>query len=117
MKDDRLFLIHVHECMGRIAQYTADGRDAFLADTKTQDAVIRNLQILAESAPMLSEQLRQAHPEIDWRGIRGFRNVVVHDYLGVDIRTIWDIVERDLPPLRAAIAGMLKSTGGAPDTP
>jgi len=61
--------------------YTEEGKDFFFADTKTQDAVMRNLQILAESTQRLSHSLRELHPEFDWRSISGFRNVAVHEYL------------------------------------
>jgi uncharacterized protein with HEPN domain len=58
---------------------------------------------MAESAKRLSDSLKKAHPEIEWTGIVALRNVLVHDYLGVDIEEIWDIVQKDVPPLRTAI--------------
>ncbi len=108
MKDDRLYLLHIRECLDRVARYASRGRETFFADTMVQDAILRNLQILAESATRLSEPLKTDHPEIDWRGLAGFRNVMVHDYLGIDLHQIWDIVERDLPPLRRAIEAILR---------
>jgi len=65
--------------------------------TLIQDAVLRNLQTIGQSVGRLSETLREAHPEIDWRSIIGLRNVLVHDYLGMNLERIWDIVERDVP--------------------
>lgn len=76
--------------------------------TRCQDAIVGNLQILAESTTRLSEPLRRSHPEIDWRSIAGFRNVLVHGYLGLDLHQIWEIVERDLPPLRQSIEAILR---------
>ncbi|MGQ0722271.1 MAG: HepT-like ribonuclease domain-containing protein [Candidatus Eiseniibacteriota bacterium] len=87
-KDDGLYLTHMEECLGRIEEYTAEGRQAFLGSTLIQDAVLRNLQTLAESAKRVGAPLRERHPEVPWRDIAGFRNVVVHDYLGVDLDTI-----------------------------
>jgi uncharacterized protein with HEPN domain len=84
-KDDSLYLIHNLECIDRIQRYTVDGGDAFSEDTKTQDAVMRNLQTLAESTQRLSDELRQQYPAIEWRNIAAFRNVAVHDYLGIDL--------------------------------
>jgi uncharacterized protein with HEPN domain len=107
MKDDRLYLIHIRECIARIVRYTADGGNAFLEDTKTQDAVIRNLQTLAESTQRVSEPLQVQHPEVEWRTIAAFRNVAVHDYLGIDLSQIWDIVADDLPKLDQQIASIL----------
>lgn len=111
MKDDRLYVVHVRECIERIERYTADGRAAFFADTKTQDAVLRNLQILAESLGNVSDHLKTSYPNVDWRAITAFRNVVVHDYLGVDLDEIWHIVEHDVPDLKRKIEGMWKDIG------
>lgn len=114
MKDDRLYLIHIQECLGRIADYTASGKEAFFADPKTQDAVLRNLQTLAESTQRLSRGLRSKHPQVDWRAIGGFRNVAVHDYLGIDLKQVWEIVEHDLPDLRRDVRAMLQELQGPP---
>jgi uncharacterized protein with HEPN domain len=108
MKDDRLYLIHIAECIERIERYTAPGRDDFLSDTMIQDAVLRNLHTLSESKQRLSDALKDQHPEVDWTSIAAFRNVVVHDYLGIDLPRIWDIVARDLPALKLAIDAMLE---------
>ncbi|MGD0752087.1 MAG: DUF86 domain-containing protein [Anaerolineales bacterium] len=108
MKDDRLYLIHINECIQRIEKYVGEGgRDAFMASDLLQDAIIRNLQTLAESATRVSDGLQEKHPEVDWLKIRGFRNVLVHDYLGVDLDRVWNILENDLPKLKAAIEKML----------
>jgi len=108
MRDDRLYLIHIRECIERIQEYTVTGKAEFLADTKTQDAVLRNLQTLGESAKNLSDGLRAANPEIEWRRIIGFRNVLVHDYLGVSLERVWQVIERFLPELRRKIEAILK---------
>lgn len=107
MSDDGLYLVHILECIHRIQQYTAPGYDSFRQETIIQDAVLRNLHTLSESTQRLSEAVTGAHPEVDWRGIARFRNVVVHEYLGVDLVRIWDIVQNDLPELKQAIALIL----------
>lgn len=112
MKDDRLFLIHVRESIGRIEEYTADGREAFFADTRTQDAVLRNLQTFSESTQRLSSDLKAAHPEVDWRGISGLRNILVHDYLGINLVRVWEIVEHDLPLLKRQVERLLAELQG-----
>lgn len=111
MKDDRLYLLHISECIARIEQYTQEGRQAFMASTLVQDAVIRNLQTLAESARRLSAELTARHPEVDWRGLHGFRNVLVHDYLGVDLVRVWQIVEQRLPELKHKIEAIRRELG------
>jgi uncharacterized protein with HEPN domain len=103
VKDDRLYLIHIRECIERIEQYTLGGKDTFFTDIKTQDAVLRVLQTLAESTQRISDALKAKHSEVDWRSIAAFRNVVVHGYLSIDIKRVWDIVETDVPELKARI--------------
>lgn len=111
MKDDRLYLMHIRDCTARIKEYSAGGREAFLADKKTQDAVMRNLQILSESTQRLSESLRAAHPEVNWRAISGFRNVLVHGYLGINVTRVWEIIERDFPIIERFVAAIQKEQG------
>ena len=111
MKDDRLYLIHIAECIARISRYTSEGEQAFLGDTMTQDAVLRNLHTLAESTTRLSSELKSRYSAVNWRAIAGFRNVVVHDYLGIDLGQVWSIVAHDLPPLERTIKQMLRDLG------
>jgi uncharacterized protein with HEPN domain len=108
VKDDKLYLFHISECIEKIGKYTAAGRDAFLVDDKTRDAVIRNLQTMAESAKRISEDLKAKHPEIEWRGLAAFRNVAVHDYIGIDWDIVWDIVTKDLPTLSPKIQKLIQ---------
>lgn len=115
MKDDRLYLVHICECIYRIEQYTADGRETFLEDTRTQDAVLRNLHTIAESTQRLSPSMKQAHHSIDWAAISAFQNVVVHDYLGVNMERIWRIVSGSLPELKSEVESMLQELGGWSD--
>ncbi len=107
MKHDTLYLIHMQECMQRIEKYTAGGQQEFMRQDLIQDAVIRNLQVLAESSQRISDEQKLKHPEIDWLALSGFRNVLVHDYLGVDYEKVWNIVINDLPALRQSLIIML----------
>jgi uncharacterized protein with HEPN domain len=107
-KPDDVYLAHMLECIDRIEQYTKSNREVFFQSTLVQDAVIRNLQTMAESSQRLSEELKQIQPEIQWRDIAGFRNIVVHDYLGVDLDLIWRVVEYELPVLKVALIAMRK---------
>jgi uncharacterized protein with HEPN domain len=109
--DDRLHLIHIAESVERIRRYTEGGREAFLTDTMIQDAVLRNLQTLAESATRLSCELKAAHPDVDWMAIGGFRNILVHDYLGVNLERVWNVVAKHVPALKAKVDGLLKEPG------
>jgi uncharacterized protein with HEPN domain len=107
MKDDKLYLIHMQECIQRIEKYTAGGKMEFLQQELIQDAVIRNLQVLAESSQHISDERKLSHPEVDWLALSGFRNVLVHDYLGVDVDRVWNIIINDLPPLKRSLIIML----------
>lgn len=111
MKDDRLYLYHVRECIERINKYSSEGKKTFFSDTMSQDAVLRNLHVLAESTQRLSQKLKEKHSEIDWRAISGFRNVLVHDYLGINLKRVWEIIERDLPALDSKIKTILQEMG------
>lgn len=109
MKDDRLYLIHISECIERIESYIAGKtKQQFLASTLIQDAIIRNLQIMAESTQRLSDDIKEKESGIDWFKISGFRNVLVHDYLGTDTERVWNILKKDLPALKKAVQKMLK---------
>ena len=107
MRDDSVYLRHILDCIRRIEEDTARGRDFFLASPTYQDAVMRNLQIMAESAQRLSAQIKATQPSVPWQAIAGFRNVLVHDYFGVDLDVVWDVVVRDMPDLKQAILNML----------
>lgn len=108
MKDDRLYLKHILRCISRIEEYTASGRSEFFSSHLIQDGVIRNLQTLAESSQRLGESSKAAHTGVDWKGLAGFRNVLVHDYLGVDLELVYRAVEHDVPRLKLACETALR---------
>lgn len=101
MTDDGLYLIHIMECIERVERYTRGGESAFFDDTMVQDAVLRNLQVLAESTQRLTPEIKGSRPEVAWEEIAGFRNVLVHDYLGLRLVRVWRIVKDDLSIRRA----------------
>ena len=109
MKDDVVYLRHIRECIRRIEEDVAEGGDVFMASHTIQDAVLRNLQTMAEATQRLSDTAKASRPEIQWRAVAAFRNVLVHNYLGVDLEKTWEIVQRDVPTRKTAILGMLAS--------
>jgi uncharacterized protein with HEPN domain len=109
MSDDTVYLQHILECIRRIENHAAGGREQFFQSDVLQDATLRNLQTLAESCQRLSPASKATQPQISWSGISGFRNVVVHNYMGVDLPEVWTIIEVDLAPLKQAIQAMLQA--------
>lgn len=95
------------ECIGDIEDYCKDA--AIDKDPRTLDAVLRKLQILTESSMRVSAALKAAHSEISWRELAGFRNVVVHDYLGIRVERISPIVDNDLPKLKEQLQAILST--------
>ena len=91
---DRVLLAHMRDCLDRILEYTQAERARFDASRLVQDAVIRNLQILAESSQRLSSGIKGTQPQIPWRELAGFRNVIVHGYLGIDLGAVWLVSTR-----------------------
>ena len=111
-KDDTVYLQHILECIRRIEEDIAEGRERFMSSHTLQDAVLRNLQVIAESTQRLSEAVKATQPDIEWRKITAFRNILVHDYLGIDLETIWDITQRDVPELKRAVETILGANQG-----
>lgn len=110
---DALFLRHVLAAAADIQSFTTEGRDAFMADRKTQSAVIRQLEIIGEAVKNLSPSLTQSEPTLPWRQIAGARDRLIHAYFRVDLDAVWTMVQQDLPDLRFNVKRMLDGTADA----
>ena len=109
-KRDQVYITHMLECIQRIEEYVSEGQEFFIQTVMVQDAVLRVLQVMAESSQRISDQAKADCPGIDWRSISGFRNILVHDYLGgIDIELIWQVIEQELPTLKKALAKIEQS--------
>jgi uncharacterized protein with HEPN domain len=109
-RDFRLYLDDILEAIHQIRTYVADqNEETFANDRKTQDAVIRNLEIIGEAAGNLPEQVRKGDPEIDWRKITALRNILIHEYFGINLPIVWDVVQTKLGPLETVCRRLLKS--------
>ena len=109
MSKDRLYLESIRDCLERIAEYTDSGESSFMASRLIQDGVIRNLEGIGEATKNLSPELRAASPEIPWRQIAGMRDVLIHDYLKVNLARVWRTVVIDLPPLQETVLRLLQA--------
>jgi uncharacterized protein with HEPN domain len=109
MKDDRVYLLHIQDSLANIRDYTKSGQEFFFKDRKTQDAVVRNLEIIGEAVKHLSDSLTTSYPSIPWKQIAGMRDKLIHEYFGVDLNLIWDVVATGLPDLNRAISEILNS--------
>ncbi len=107
MKDDGVYLRHIEDAISSIQEYVAGGKEAFLANKMIQDAVIRNLELIGEAVKKISPDTRARAPKIPWKQIFGLRDVLIHDYFGVDLDTVWLVVENRLPVLKRQIRNLL----------
>ena len=97
---DDAWLLDMLQSARKASDYASGlSENQFMADSLRQDAILRQLTILGEACKKISNERRAAHPEIPWRKVAGFRDVVVHDYFGVDLKEVWRIVKDDLPGL------------------
>mgnify|MGYP001603851909 CR=1 FL=1 len=108
-RNDKEWLIDINEAIERVMEYTSKLKDSdFFDDKKTQDAVVRNLEIIGEASGKISEDLRSANPNIPWKTLSGVRNRLIHHYFGVNIDIVWSIAKEDLPELHKNILRLTK---------
>lgn len=109
MKSEKLYLVHIIEASERIFRYLPKSLEAFSQNEMAQDAVIKNLANITESASNLEEISKANYPDIEWNKIRGMRNILVHDYLGdLSYEELWKTVHNDLPKLVDVAKKILK---------
>lgn len=108
MNRDQVYLRHILDAIEKIESYVAVGHDTFMAETHWQDAVIRQLEIIGEATKHLSNDLRSQHAEVPWRRVAGLRDVLIHDYMGIDVVAVWEITQREIPQLKQQIEAILK---------
>lgn len=103
MKDPEVYLLHIRDAMDRILKYASEGREVFFSNSMVQDAVVRNLEIIGEAVKNLPESLTTQHPEIPWKRMAGMRDKMIHEYFGVNLQLVWEVVERELLALKHKI--------------
>jgi hypothetical protein len=106
-RDDHILLADIMVAIEKIQRYTAGyDKDRFLADERTIDAVVRNLEIVGEAVRQLSYAFKQDREQIPWHLMAGLRNRIVHDYFGLDLDIIWHVVANDLPALKLQLLSL-----------
>ena len=111
MRDYKLYLVDIKEAIEKIETFTKDLTfENFVQDIKTVDAVIRNLEIVGEASKHVPKRIKERYSDIDWKAIIGMRNVVVHEYFGVNLEILWKTIRSRLPELRARIEELLRET-------
>lgn len=108
MRDPRERLLDMLEAIERIERHAAKGRAEFEKDELIQTWVVHHLQIVGEAAAKLSRDFQEQHSSIPWPQVVAMRNVLVHDYFGVDLEEVWRVVERDLPELKSKLKELIE---------
>lgn len=100
-RGDKEWVSDINEAVGRIERYVTHlSYKKFLKDVKTQDAVVRNLEIIGEAVKNISADFKKKHKSVEWRKIAGMRDKLIHRYFGVNLEIVWDAVKEKLPELK-----------------
>jgi len=101
-------LIDILEAIEHIERYAAKGRDVFESDELIQVWMVHHLQIIGEAAARLGHEFHDRHPKVPWAQVVAMRNILVHEYFGIDLEGVWQAIERDLPDLKRELSETIK---------
>jgi len=100
-RDDHVYLLHILDAVGQIETYVSGiSYDEFISSRMHQDAIIRQFEILGEATKNISRHIRNNHPDIPWKDIAGMRDILIHQYFGVDLGSVWDSATSDIPAIK-----------------
>ena len=109
MRDYKLYLDDILEATKRIEKYTKGFTlEKLKKDNLTIDGVVRNLEIIGEAVKNIPADIKDKYPDIEWKKIAGLRDILAHEYFGIDLEILWDIIENKLPDLKKEISCLLK---------
>ncbi|PWB54203.1 MAG: nucleotidyltransferase [Candidatus Methanoperedenaceae archaeon] len=109
MRDYNERLLDILEAIKNIEKYASHGHETFEHDELIQTWIVHHLQIIGEAASALPDSFRDKYPEVPWSKIIGMRNILVHNYFGVDADVVWAVVVNDLPDLRQKIVNAIRN--------
>lgn len=111
MKNDKVLAGHILDAISHIEEYSKNmTREEFLSNFLVQDAVVRNIEIIGEASKNISQPTKDTLPDVPWRDIIAMRNMLIHEYFRTDGETVWNVIEIDLPNLKAYALRILNST-------
>ena len=111
MKKDLVQLRHILDAIEKIESYASVGKETFMTTSHWQDAAIRNLEIIGEAVKRLSDDFKRRYKDIPWRNVAGLRDVLIHDYMGVDLENVWNVIQQNLPDLKKVVKEKLEESG------
>ncbi|MEW6536896.1 MAG: DUF86 domain-containing protein [Candidatus Auribacterota bacterium] len=107
-RNTSIYLQDIITCCNKIQRYVGDiSYSSFIANELLVDAVLRNLELIGEAVKQISPELRAAHDNIEWRKIAGLRDILIHEYFGIDHEIVWDVIKNKLPKLKKDIEQLL----------
>ena len=109
-RDSKVYLEDILEAIRKIREFTSGTSLAALSkDAKTLDAVIRNLEVIGEAVKCLPEEIKSQQPDVEWRKVAGLRDILIHEYFGINVEVVWDVIQHKLSGLEEAAKKLLGS--------